>query len=437
MLNYALVLEYLQAAFYTEAERAKGLSGRAAGAAKVVGAVERAHVKAFRDLLGSKAVGRPHFDFQGVTEANKPFLKTAVAFEDLAVAAYKGQARQDPQPRRAHVRAGDPHRRGAPRRVDALPEREHARRGRVRPAAHPQGDRRHRRVHGVHRAASDAVEPARAALLGVTLRVAGRRGAVALGLVAGATGGVAVIAAAASPGEDPPRRPRRRARTLAAPVAPGARDPAAARAHGRPPRHALGLRPARDRGPPAARSGGGHGRPRRAPDARGHADRAAGRPAGAPGPAARCGSASTLPVLPNGTQGWIRRRALGAYEVSRHRLVVDRARMRLTLLRGGRVVMRAPVGVGQARWPTPRGTFLVRNRLEGYTSPQYGPVAFGTSARSPTLTDWPAGGFVGIHGTDRPDLIPGRVSHGCVRLRNPDMLRLSRLMPVGTQVEIR
>jgi rubrerythrin len=94
VLNYALVLEYLQAAFYTEAERAKALTGRTAKAAKVVGAVERAHVKAFRDLLGRKAVGRPHFDFQGVTESNDAFLKTAVAFEDLAVAAYKGQARR-------------------------------------------------------------------------------------------------------------------------------------------------------------------------------------------------------------------------------------------------------------------------------------------------------------------------------------------------------
>jgi rubrerythrin len=94
VLNYALVLEYLQAAFYTEAERAKALTGRTAKAARVVGAVERAHVKAFRDLLGRKAVGRPHFDFQGVTESNDAFLKTAVAFEDLAVAAYKGQARR-------------------------------------------------------------------------------------------------------------------------------------------------------------------------------------------------------------------------------------------------------------------------------------------------------------------------------------------------------
>ena len=71
-----------------------------------------------------------------------------------------------------------------------------------------------------------------------------------------------------------------------------------------------------------------------------------------------------------------------------------------------------------------------------YASPTYGPVAFGTSARSETLTDWPGGGFVGIHGTDRPDLLPGRVSHGCIRMRNDDIVELARLMPVGTPVTI-
>ena len=92
ILNYALVLEYLQASFYTEAERSGALSGATAQAARVVGATERAHVKAFRQLLGSRAVARPTFDFQGVTEEQRPFLKTAVGFEDLAVEAYKGQA---------------------------------------------------------------------------------------------------------------------------------------------------------------------------------------------------------------------------------------------------------------------------------------------------------------------------------------------------------
>jgi hypothetical protein len=92
ILNYALVLEYLQAAFYTEAERSGALTGKAARAATVVGATERAHVKAFLNLLGTRAVKRPVFDFQGTTEQQRAFLKTAVAFEDLAVAAYKGQA---------------------------------------------------------------------------------------------------------------------------------------------------------------------------------------------------------------------------------------------------------------------------------------------------------------------------------------------------------
>jgi Ferritin-like domain len=92
ILNYALTLEYLQAAFYTEAEREKALRGNAARAASVVGPVERAHVSAFRKALGKAAVKRPAFNFRGTTESQRLFLKTAVAFEDLAVAAYKAQA---------------------------------------------------------------------------------------------------------------------------------------------------------------------------------------------------------------------------------------------------------------------------------------------------------------------------------------------------------
>ena len=144
-----------------------------------------------------------------------------------------------------------------------------------------------------------------------------------------------------------------------------------------------------------------------------------------------------LPILPNGTTGWVPRRAVGAYELVRRRLVIDLERLRATLLARGRPIFRADIGIGQDRWPTPRGEFLVRNRLERYRSPRYGPVAFGTSARSATLTDWPAGGFVGIHGTDRPEILPGRVSHGCIRMRNSDIVRLARMLPVGTSVTIR
>jgi lipoprotein-anchoring transpeptidase ErfK/SrfK len=144
-----------------------------------------------------------------------------------------------------------------------------------------------------------------------------------------------------------------------------------------------------------------------------------------------------LAILPNGSTGWVPRSALGGYGTVRTKLIVDRERLSATLLRDERPVLKAPIGIGAAGSPTPAGEFYVRNRLTRYRSPFYGPVAFGTSARSPTLTDWPDGGFVGIHGTNRPDLLPGRVSHGCIRMRNDDILRLARLMPPGTPITIR
>jgi hypothetical protein len=144
-----------------------------------------------------------------------------------------------------------------------------------------------------------------------------------------------------------------------------------------------------------------------------------------------------LPILPNGSTGWLPRSGLGVYGVVNTRLVVDLRGLTATLLRDSRPVFRAPIGVGQPEWPTPTGEFYIRSKLTRYSSPFYGPLAFGTSARSAVLTDWPGGGFVGIHGTNAPKLLPGRVSHGCIRLRNEDILDLGRLMPVGTPLTIR
>jgi len=143
-----------------------------------------------------------------------------------------------------------------------------------------------------------------------------------------------------------------------------------------------------------------------------------------------------LPVLPNNTTGWIKRDSLGGYNVVNTHLVVSTKRFTATLYRFGKPIFTARVGVGQSRWPTPTGRFYIRNKLTRYSSPTYGPLAFGTSARSAVLTDWPAGGFVGIHGTNAPGLIPGRISHGCIRLRNSDILRLARLMLPGTPLTI-
>jgi lipoprotein-anchoring transpeptidase ErfK/SrfK len=144
-----------------------------------------------------------------------------------------------------------------------------------------------------------------------------------------------------------------------------------------------------------------------------------------------------LTALPNGRSGWVRRSDLSVYHLVWTRVVVDISRLTLTLFRRGKPIFRAPVGVGQARFPTPHGLFYVREKLTHFNDPFYGPVAFGTNARSPTLTDWPGGGIVGIHGTNSPEVIPGRISHGCIRLRNEDAVRLARLLPLGTPLEIR
>jgi lipoprotein-anchoring transpeptidase ErfK/SrfK len=144
-----------------------------------------------------------------------------------------------------------------------------------------------------------------------------------------------------------------------------------------------------------------------------------------------------LAIRPNSSTGWVPRRALGRYRTVNTRLVVQHGSLRATLYRKGRPVFRTVVGVGQSHWPTPRGEFYVREVLSGYNMPVYGPIAMGISARSNVLTDWPGGGFIGIHGTNQPGILPGRVSHGCIRMRNAAILRLRRLMPLGTPVQVR
>ena len=141
-----------------------------------------------------------------------------------------------------------------------------------------------------------------------------------------------------------------------------------------------------------------------------------------------------VPMRPNGRKGWVPRRSLGRLHKITTLLVISRRTLRATLYRRGRAVFRAPVGVGKPGTPTPGGHFYAREKLRSLDS-FYGPIAFGTSAYA-KLSDWPGGGVVGIHGTSLPNLIPGRPSHGCVRLRNGDIVRLSQLMPLGTPIRI-
>ena len=144
-----------------------------------------------------------------------------------------------------------------------------------------------------------------------------------------------------------------------------------------------------------------------------------------------------LPQKPNNVTAWVVRSALGDFHLVHTRLVVNRRTLRVTLYDHGHPIFQARVGVGKPSTPTPAGKFWIREKFHVAGDPLYGARAMGTAAYSSTLTDWPNGGIVGLHGTGEPGLIPGRPSHGCVRLRNRDIERLYKLTPVGTPLLIK
>jgi rubrerythrin len=92
ILNFALTLEYLEAAFYAEAVSKGKLTGATAKYAKVVASDEAQHVAFLKTALGMHAVKKPTFDFKGTTAAMGSFQKTAMALEDTGVSAYAGAA---------------------------------------------------------------------------------------------------------------------------------------------------------------------------------------------------------------------------------------------------------------------------------------------------------------------------------------------------------
>jgi hypothetical protein len=91
IVNFDVVLEYLQSALYVEAQRLGDLSPKTLSWARVVGAHELAHVEALKRMV-DRPPARPSFNFRGVTEREASFVRTAVAFEDLTAALLKWQA---------------------------------------------------------------------------------------------------------------------------------------------------------------------------------------------------------------------------------------------------------------------------------------------------------------------------------------------------------
>ena len=145
-----------------------------------------------------------------------------------------------------------------------------------------------------------------------------------------------------------------------------------------------------------------------------------------------------LPMRPNGATAWVARSTVKLLTTS-YALSVHLRSHRLVLFRDGRVARRFSIGVGQSVTPTPTGTYFITELLK-QPDPKglYGPYAFGLSAYSGVLQHFGRGGNgqVGIHGTNEPNLVGTDVSHGCIRLRNQDILWLVRRLPLGAPVRI-
>ncbi|HEX5870880.1 MAG TPA: L,D-transpeptidase, partial [Longimicrobium sp.] len=177
------------------------------------------------------------------------------------------------------------------------------------------------------------------------------------------------------------------------------------------------------------------------------------RPSTRPATARPAATAQRPPAQAGNPLARVRSAALarGGYAV-----VVDLDVNRLYFARGRRVLWSAPVGTGtgmrlengRGEWDfsTPTGTFHVtfKDIEPDWIAPDWYFLENGLRVPGPDsdARRFPRGlgaaaVFIGqglaIHGTDKPELLGQRVSHGCIRLANADALRLFHNVQVGTE----
>jgi lipoprotein-anchoring transpeptidase ErfK/SrfK len=142
----------------------------------------------------------------------------------------------------------------------------------------------------------------------------------------------------------------------------------------------------------------------------------------------------SVPMRPNGMQGWIPARSVSlAPTVSQ--ILINRSARTIDIYWRGKHALHAIVAIGAPGMETPVGHYYVAARFVPYQDPFLGVFAVETSAYS-KLTEWPGGGVVGIHGTSEPQLLGQAVSHGCVRVANTTAAAMRKLAPLGTPITI-
>ncbi|MBA3283017.1 MAG: L,D-transpeptidase [Acidimicrobiia bacterium] len=145
-----------------------------------------------------------------------------------------------------------------------------------------------------------------------------------------------------------------------------------------------------------------------------------------------------LPTRPNGATGWVPAASVTITKTP-FRLFIDLEGRALRVEKDGTAVMNSKIAIGTSENPTPVGASYLTELIDNVEpGGAYGPYAFGLALHSDTLTEFAGGpGQVGIHGTNKPELIGDRVSSGCIRLTNDGVGQLVDFqLPLGAPVLI-
>jgi lipoprotein-anchoring transpeptidase ErfK/SrfK len=144
-----------------------------------------------------------------------------------------------------------------------------------------------------------------------------------------------------------------------------------------------------------------------------------------------------LPQRPNGQTGWIPLREVSLSQTP-YRIQVSLSAHQITVFDKSAVLYHGPIATGAAATPTPTGSYYIRVLLRS-SDPNsvYGPFAFGLSAHSDALTTFSGSDAeIGLHGNNDTSALGHNVSHGCIRMDNTAITRLSTILPLGTPVNI-
>ncbi len=143
-----------------------------------------------------------------------------------------------------------------------------------------------------------------------------------------------------------------------------------------------------------------------------------------------------IPVRPNGTEGWIpaEQAVLSSHFVRATVNLTDRV---VKVWDGDDLIAETGAVIGTANTPTPVGRFFVNDLVQKWDGSAYGPYILSLSGFSEALDTFGGGvPVIAIHGTNRPELVGGAHSNGCIRVPNEVVTFLAEHVPMGTPVDI-